>query len=447
MINRIFNILSAILSIVLILPGITDALTIDEAIDLALKNNHKIKEYMNLSEAQESRVGSEWSAFWPRLDVQYDYENRKNTFASFQTEEASTFTAEASYNLFNGFRDVMELRSSKSTLDAAKYEEKAIEEDVILDVKRAYISVLRASENLKANQDAVQLLERQRRDAELFYKSGLTARNELLKVEVELASAKQDLLRNERNLEIAIKTLARRTGVDINDDEELVYMGYPQKVMPDEVTLKNMMIERRSELKYLRSMVKAKQYTRDSNKGRYLPSVDLAYIYNRFGEDNAFEGRDDPLFDNDERLVVTASWNLFEGFKTWHDVNAEDAEARALEEKLKDTEQELDLRLKAALAEYNVSLSRVEVAKKAVEQAEENYRITDNQFKQRVATSMDLLDARFFLTRAQTDHNNSISNLHLAMAVLERMIEVRNMNGISHIPEDPSEDRLKDPQK
>jgi outer membrane protein TolC len=429
MLNRIIIALSAILIIVLISPIVTYALTMDEAIGLALKNNHRIKEYMNLSEAQESRVGSEWSAFWPRLDVQYDYEHRKNTFASFQTEEASTFTAGASYNLFNGFRDVMELRSSQSTLDAAKYEEKAIEEDVILDVKRAYINVLRSSENLKANQDAVQLLERQRRDAELFYKSGLTAKNELLKVEVELASAKQDLLRNDRNLEIAVKTLARRIGIDIDDNEELVYMGYPQEIMPEEEALKNMMIERRSELKYLRSLVKAKQYTRDS-----------AYIYNRFGEDNAFEGRDDPLFDDDERVMVTASWNLFEGFKTRHDVNAEDAESRALEEKLKDTEQELDLRLKAAIAEYNVSLNRVEVAKKAVEQAEENYRITDNQFKQRVATSMDLLDARFFLTRAQTDHNNSISNLHLAIAVIERMIEVRNMNGISQIPEDPSED-------
>jgi outer membrane protein len=138
--------------------------------------------------------------------------------------------------------------------------------------------------------------------------------------------------------------------------------------------------------------------------------------------------------------MVTARWNIFEGFRTFHDVNVEDAEARALEEKLMDTERELDLRLKAALAEYKVSLNRVEVARKAVEQAEENYRITNNQFKQRVATTTDLLDARFFLTRAQTDHTNSISSLHSAIAVIERAIEVRNMNGFTDIPEEPLED-------
>lgn len=416
------------------------AMTIDEAIDLALKNNHQIKEYVNRSEAQESRVGSDWSAFLPSVDVEYDYEKRDNTFSSFQTEEASTFAAEASYNLFNGFRDIMQLRSSMSELDAARYEKEAVEADVILDVKRAYINVLRTSENLKANQDAVQLLERQRRDAELFYKGGLTAKNELLKVEVELASAKQDLLRSERNLEILIQTLARRIGVEIGENEEFAVLGGPPKLKLDKDTLRNMMLESRSELKYLRSRVEAQQYVRDSNKGRYLPAVDLSYIYNRFGEGNAFGGRDDPLFDDDERVLVTAQWNLFEGFKTWHDVNAADAEARALEERLKDTEQELYLRLKAAIEEYNVELNRIKVAEKAVEQAQENYRITDNQFKQRVATTTDLLDARFLLTRAQTEYTNSISNLHIAIAVIERMVEIRNINVISLLSEDTSVD-------
>jgi outer membrane protein len=428
-------------------PDGVGALTMDEAIDLAMTNNHRIKEYVLHSEAQESRVGSGWSSFWPKLDLQYDYSHNENIIPAFQTEDSSTFTATASYNLFNGLRDVMALRSAQSLLDAAKYEEKATREDVILNVKTAYINVLRASENLKANRDAVTLLERQRRDAELYYKSGLTAKNELLKVEVELASAKQDLLQNERNLEISKKTLGRVIGKDLGGDEKFVYMGYPEEVMPDEETLKSMMLERRSELQYLRSQVKAKLYTRNSNRGRYLPSVDLSYSYYRYGEENAFEGREEPLFDDDERVMVTARWNLFEGFRTVHDVNVEDAEARALEEKLRDTERELDLKLKTAIAEYNVSQNRVDVARKAVEQAEENYRITENQFKQRVATSSDLLDARFVLTRAKTDQNNSISNLHLAIAVIERMIEVRSMHGIPDISEEPSEDRHSDPDQ
>lgn len=427
-----------LLFILFLLPSILMGLTIDEAIDLALKNNHQIKEYENLTEAQESRLGADRSPFLPRVDIEYNYEKRENILA-FQTEEASTFSAKASYNLFNGFRDIMQLKSSRYELDAAIFEQRAIVEDVILDVKSAYVNVLRASENLKANQVAVQLLERQRRDAELFYNTGITAKNELLKVEVELASAKQDLLQNERNRRIASHLLSRRIGVDIGDNEEFTDIGSPQSVHLDEKTLKNMMFKTRSELKYLRARVRAKQYVRDSNKGRYLPSVDLAYIYDKYGEDNAFEGRNDPLFDDDERIMVIAQWNLFEGFRTLHDVHAEEAEARALEESLKDTEQELYLRLRSAIEEYNVALNRIDVAIKAVEQAKENYRITDNQFKQRVATTTDLLDARFLLTRAQTDYNNSLYNLHLATAVIERMVEVRNLRLISELNEGWSE--------
>ncbi|HSL98704.1 MAG TPA: TolC family protein, partial [Candidatus Limnocylindria bacterium] len=56
-------------------------------------------------------------------------------------------------------------------------------------------------------------------------------------------------------------------------------------------------------------------------------------------------------------------------------------------------------------------------------QAEENYRITENQFRERVATSTDLLDARVFLTRARNEYNNAVYNLSLSLAALERVVE------------------------
>jgi outer membrane protein TolC len=70
-----------------------------------------------------------------------------------------------------------------------------------------------------------------------------------------------------------------------------------------------------------------------------------------------------------------------------------------------------------------VAAGRLDVARKAIEQAEENYRITANQFQQQVATSTDLLDARVFLTRARSEYNNAFYDLQKAVAEIERVTE------------------------
>ncbi|MGA6993910.1 MAG: TolC family protein, partial [Candidatus Deferrimicrobiaceae bacterium] len=72
---------------------------------------------------------------------------------------------------------------------------------------------------------------------------------------------------------------------------------------------------------------------------------------------------------------------------------------------------------------YGVSAGRITLSRKSVEQAEENYRITESQFRERVATAADLLDARVFLTRARTEYNAASYDLGLSLAALERVVE------------------------
>jgi outer membrane protein TolC len=182
------------------------------------------------------------------------------------------------------------------------------------------------------------------------------------------------------------------------------------------------MLAQRSELKFLAAQQTARQYSRDAIKGGYLPSLDLSVEHSRFGETFAFEGRDD-LFDDDTRGMITLEWNLFDGWKKRNDIRAEESEIRAITERIRDTRENLFLQLTIAVEEYRVSAGRIELSKKGVEQAEENYRITENQFRERVATSTDLLDARVFLTRARNEYNNAVYNLSLSLVALERVVE------------------------
>jgi len=120
---------------------------------------------------------------------------------------------------------------------------------------------------------------------------------------------------------------------------------------------------------------------------------------------------------------VEAKWNLFEGWRTKNDILAEESEIRAIKERIRDTKEDLFFQLKAAVEEYRVSAGRIDLARAGIEQAEENFRITENQFRERVATTTDLLDARFLLSRARDEYNNAFYNLNLSLAALERVVE------------------------
>jgi len=64
------------------------------------------------------------------------------------------------------------------------------------------------------------------------------------------------------------------------------------------------------------------------------------------------------------------------------------------------------------------------VTKKAIEQAEENFRITEKRYKERVATSTDVLDAQTLLARAKSDYTNALGDYHISRAQLERAMGV-----------------------
>ncbi|MDP4116097.1 MAG: TolC family protein, partial [Bacteroidota bacterium] len=57
-----------------------------------------------------------------------------------------------------------------------------------------------------------------------------------------------------------------------------------------------------------------------------------------------------------------------------------------------------------------------------VEQAEENYRLTADKFKEGLALNSDLLDAETSLLQANTNYIQSIADFNISKAKLEKAI-------------------------
>jgi outer membrane protein TolC len=173
-------------------------------------------------------------------------------------------------------------------------------------------------------------------------------------------------------------------------------------------------------LNFLRQELKATKRERRANKGSYLPQLDLAVAHEEYGDDLS------PTSNNsdDNLLTLSASWNLFDGFAREKSIAATDARMRAVAAELRDTEAALVLQLETALQNLRIANGRLLEAKTGVTSAEENYRVTENRFQQQQATTVDLLDAQFLLTRSRNQEINARYDLLLSAAQLERILEL-----------------------
>jgi len=392
----------------------------DEAVKLAIKNNHRVRGYRHQREARHFNLKSKKAEFLPDLDLSYTYTSLDEA-SLYQTKESSIASIEAKYNLFNGFIDTNNMKEAGALLDAASYKEKSIEADIVFEVKIAYIELLRAKKNLDVSVETVKLLERERQNAGFYFREGIIAKNELLKVEVELASVMLTRLQGQSSLTTAMDRLEMITGAKAGDLSEPSDLLEQTISRPDYKSIYDYNILHRTELRYLQAIRDAKKFEIKSLRGEYLPAIDLALRQSSFGDEATPSGRAGE--DDETRGEISATWKLFAPIKKGYDVESERAEFSSIEEAIAELEDDIRFQLKSAVEEHRLAMGKLIVAEKGITHAEENYRITENQFRQQIATTTDILDAGAALSSAKNDYNNARYDLQAAIARIERITE------------------------
>ncbi|MCP3950736.1 MAG: TolC family protein, partial [Desulfobacterales bacterium] len=373
-------------------------------------------------QSKREAAGKSRAGFLPALDFGYSYgvHEEENSPTG---RELSTVTLVATYNLFNGKSDEKNFLRAKALAEAEEGRRESAEADTVLAVKEAFIDVLRAGKFLETSKESVRLLTRQQQDASLHLREGLIARNDFLRVAVDLSTTQQELLQNEGNLTISRKKLEKAMGVEIATGEEIEdFKDLPEAGDLPFADMQAKMLENRSELKYLKHVKEAHEFHKEAIAGGRLPRVNLTLAHERYGDSSLPSGRDNS-YDDDTKAAIEVSWNLFDGYYKRFAIAEVNAIVKAAGEEARETEAALTLQLNTVLEEHRVARGKLVAAEVAVSQAEENYRVTDNRLKQREATIVDILDARFYLTRARNQRAMAFYEIYKSAARIDRVLE------------------------
>ena len=410
----------------------TLTLTLDESINIALQQSLAVHSAREGVKASESERKGALTGFLPILNTKYYYTRLKDDvwttipgYGSFQTGTKNNYTweVEATQPIFAGRKIYSNYQINKLGVEISRMNESASIENTVEAVKTHYFNILKSERILTVAQQSVQRLKAHRDTAQSFYDVGLIPKNDLLYAEVELASGNQNLVMAENGVLLAkaqFNTILRRSinePIDIHDI--LDYSPYERDL--DEC-LKTA-FENRHEIRAYGLVAEQAREAVTLARGDYYPSVNIVGNYSKYGDQPDVSGS---RYKNQEdwRVMAIAHWNFWEWGKTGHAVDASKSSAIQAENALLDLKDRIALDVKNSYLDLREAEKHIFVAQKAIEQAEENFRINEERYKEQVATSTDVIDAQTLLTKTKSDYYNALSDYNIAVGKLERSMGI-----------------------
>lgn len=434
--------LRKIMVICLLLPAIGGAalggaeegvLSLKEAVEMALERSASIHS------AREGMKGADYlrkaalTDFFPTFRTEYDYTRLDEApFIRFgEAQTKSTIGTQNKYNwttvvdqpLFRGGALYWSYRLAKLGVDLSRVSLELVKQDLILRVKEAYFTILKAEKIRQVAVQAVQQLESQLKVSRAFYEVGIIPKNDLLQTQVQMAQARQNLTSAEVELAIgkaSFNTLLRRdVGMEVKVEDILEYR--PMEI-PFEDSLEKAR-KNRPELRETALNVKKAEKDVRIARSEYFPTVNLSFNYERVGDDPGVSGTE---FEDKDRwnIMATAQWTFWQWGKKRQLVREKETRLAQAEDASIQVEDEISLEVKDAHLRLMEARDKIGVAEVAIEQAEENFRMNQERFKEQVATSTDVLDAQTLLTQARTNYFNALSDYNIASARLDRAMGV-----------------------
>ena len=414
---RFFVTLSVILSAASIAQAAPRALTIDDAVALALQSSPRIAAARARAEAGDINTSSATRRMLPSVHVsdEAQYWNAPFTIPfpipmgnspvstfTVRDQRTNTFVASADQPLLGLFRanDERETLTEQSAADRSQIA--AAESDLRQNVETQFLRIFEAKALEEIAASSARELGEQVTVAKARLVSGVITQADLLRIEVAVANADQQALEAHSQGQTARAQLFAAIGVAPAEAAELTLVEPTARLnaarsKPAAGSLEALLPQahaRRPELTQQAHLVLAADRQTSSQGFALLPDIDLEGAYVR-ADGQPFSPK------NSAYVGLKASWAIWEWGATNLQRKAAAARADATRRDGEMLQRQIEAELVSSLAQGDAARGAVDSAEKAVASAQEAYRGTDASLRAGAATTTDLLESQAALTQAR----------------------------------------------
>jgi len=406
--------------------------TLEEAWTLAQRNDPGLAAAQSDAEAARLSVQAAKGERWPTLMASGAFTQMQDapafsfgtTALPFQLPEIFSHdnfvTAGVSVDvpLYTGGRITSQIAAAEAGGAARSADAERAQSDLRFAVAESYVAVQRAERTLAIAQSNVDSLTRYVTDVDAMFTREVVPRNDLLSAQVARANAEQGRLQAANALEMAKAFYNRRIGLPLDRDFTLSTVVAPAAAdigSTPVATLEREALQNRREIAALDAQGQAFGHAAQAERSRLAPQISLS---------GGYQYLENQALDRDTFAIagVGLKWALFDGGQVRNRSASLRQTQRATEHRLVDLRSMIALEVRQAWFTLQEARARTEVARGAVEQAEENLRIANQQYAAGLVNSTRVLEAEALRVQSLGNRENAALDASLAQLRLARTV-------------------------
>ncbi|MBD3349082.1 MAG: hypothetical protein GF400_07810 [Candidatus Eisenbacteria bacterium] len=394
---------------------------LDECIEIALAENIALAQARQGVAGADADVLSSWSGVLPRVS------GSLSTGSTMSVAGGASTTAESAsggITVSQTVFDASTFASISAALHGRDAERNSLEStlrQVVFGVREAYYGLLKAEALRDVQMEAVELAKEQLRKTESLFELGSASRSDLLKAQVQVGQAELQLITAERTAETSRAALCLSMGIDVTTDLEAA--DPPEQAAAEDLEAYDLeeALARRPDIRSAEEQLTAARRSLFSARSDRLPSLGFSMSYSR-SRDDFGELFEDVRDDYTRTMSLSLSVPIFNGMSTKASVDRWEATLRTYELSLLDLRQQAEYEIETARLFVREQKERVAVTQQAVAQAEEDLRVSEERFRLRAASMLELIDARVAYSRARADlvearYDHEVAKAELKLAL------------------------------
>ena len=476
-------------SFLLLLPLCVSAqqLTLDGAVEQALKKNERVSQYRERVRQKEFQNLESWGNFLPSINLAASYNHMNDPLVidldpirqamiqlqtsdmvelknlgtilagsvplstaqravvaagaaqqlnsalpafteTLKQQDYKTASLIAVQPLFLGGKLYAAKKFASTELASAEIELKKTRNEITQETAAQYFAVVLLQDVVRTRKNVLAGMERHRDDAQRLHAEGLIAPHQVLRAEVAVAEAERNLFDDQNRLELGLMVLRTTLGLEEDADITIADSLVFRMVTDGLPAIASQAAVDQPLLRLIEQKKEAASMKFAAERAEFLPQIAAFGKYEMYPEYlSALEPR--------WIVGVQLNWSLFSGLKRYARLESSVHLEREVEFIQADAKKKINLLVNKNYRDMENSANRYRKLKANLALADENLKMTNGRFQSGLATSLDVVDAELILEN-MIESKNSLFDYYKAMTELytaagnpEKVISIWNAKG------------------
>lgn len=377
--------------------------TLEECRAMALEHNIAIRNADRATEQSEEQKKEAFTNYFPTVSAAGITGKLNKDFLG-MIDGGTYATVTAIQPVFAGGQIINGNKLARVGLDASRIQQEQQANEVRLTVEKYYWQILVLQEKLTTLDRVYAMLERLNTDVTASVKAGVALRNDLLQVQLKQNEVESNRIKLRNGIKVSKMVLAQYAGIDdadysLGSDINVETMpAFPLELKQDH----NSSLLSTTEYRLLSKNVESTTIQRKMEVGKNLPKIGVgaSYSYMNLMSQDSWTGA----------IFATVSVPISSWWGGSHAIKRKKLAEQTAREQLEDNSEQLIIRMEKDWNDVEDAYKQLALAKKSIEQSEENLRLNNDFYRAGTTTMSEVLDAQQYYQQARDSYVEAYSD-------------------------------------